>query len=109
MRENCEGKDADYALKHNLLPIWIDDEKQQHFELPDELLGMYDAEKMLIQRMSPFIPLHHIKNGTMGLKGHVCTFIQDISTVCNILPRKPDSVEIIKVIHHYQQEINGDM
>ncbi len=67
---------------------------------------MYDAEKMLIQKMSPFISLHHIKNGTFGLKVHVCTFVQDISTVCDILPRQLDSVEIIKVIHHYQQGIN---
>ena len=59
--------------------------------------------------MSPSIPLNHIKNGTFGLKGHFCTFVQDISTVYNFLPRKPDSVEIIKVIHHYQQEINGNM
>ncbi len=59
--------------------------------------------------MSSFIPLHHIKNGIFGWKGHVCTFVQEISTVCNILPRKLDSVKIIKVIHHYQQEINRDM
>ena len=43
--KNCDGKDADDALKHNSLPIWVDDQKQQHFELPDELLGMYDAKK----------------------------------------------------------------
>ncbi len=107
--ENCAGKNEDYAIQHNLLPIWYDNNKQPHYEVPDELSDLYDAEKMLIQRMSPFIPLHHIKNGTFGLKGHVCTFVQDISTICNKLPRKPDSIEIIKVIHHYQNEIKGDM
>ena len=107
--ENCTEKDGDYHIKNNLLPIWRDCKKQIHYMLPKELCGMYDAEKMLIQRMSPFIPLHHIKNGTFGLKGHVCTFVQDISSVCNVLPRKPDSIEIVKVIHHYQKEIHGDL
>ena len=64
---------------------------------------------MLIQKISPFIPLHHIKNGTFGIKGHVCSFPQDISSICTELPRLPSDVTIVKVVHSYQQELNGEV
>ena len=53
--------------------------------------------------------MHHINNGTFWLKGHVCTFIECIYTVFNILLIKPDSDETIRIMHHYQKEIKDDM
>ena len=69
--------DTKYYLKNDGLPVWYfngDKKKQPQFHVPDELKNLTIAEKMLIQRVSPFVPLHHIKGGTMGLKGHVCAF-----------------------------------
>ncbi len=63
---------------------------------------------MLIQRASFFIPLHHIKNGTFGIKGHVCTFPQNITDICKELPRLPSDVTIVKVVHTYQQELGDE-
>ena len=100
------GKKND-ALINNLLPIWRDLEGNIHYYVPEELSSLSDAERMLIQRASPFVPLHHIKNGNFGVKGHCCCFPQDISDIVNVLPRLPSDTTMIKMIHTYKQEING--
>ncbi len=43
--KNCESKNANHAIEHNLLPIWYDNNQQPHYELPSKLCDMYDAEK----------------------------------------------------------------
>jgi len=40
------------------------------FEFPVELSSLTIAKKFLIQRVSPLIPVIHIKNGIMGSRGH---------------------------------------
>jgi Helitron helicase-like domain at N-terminus len=88
------------------LPIWYDDGQPQ-YHVPDCLLQLTHAEKMLIQRVSPFVPLHHLKNGTFGISGHVCAFEQDISSMANILPRLNKDVTVIKVLQEIQTEIGN--
>ena len=63
------------------------------------------AEKMLIQRISPFVPLHHIKNGTMGITGHVCSFETDLEGFVDSLPRLESDVSMIRVLRRMKQEI----
>ncbi len=108
--KECHSKKCteDYWLDNNMLPVWYDENNQVHYERPKCLKNLYDAEKMLIQRASPFIPLHHIKNGTFGIKGHVCTFPQNITDICKELPRLPSDVTIVKVVHTYQQELGDE-
>jgi hypothetical protein len=53
---------------------------------------------MLIQRVSPLIPVLHIKNGSIGSRGHVVSFYQDITGKCDELPKLPSHVSIVKVI-----------
>jgi hypothetical protein len=62
---------------------------------------------MLIQRISPFVPLHHIKNGVMGLRGHVCAFEQDINEFICTLPRAVNDVSLIRVVKSLQAEIGS--
>lgn len=96
------------CLEERLLPVWydtIDDARacrHAHFDLPSELIDLTDAEKMLIQKYSIYVPLHHIKKGTMGYKGHVCCFPQQLESVCNILPRLPKDVSIVKLLRTYK-------
>ena len=52
--EQCDKNDANYGIKHNLLPIWYDENEQPHYELPPKLCGLYDSEKMLIQKCHHF-------------------------------------------------------
>jgi hypothetical protein len=36
------------------------------------------GRKLLIQCVSPLVPVVHIKNGILGTRGHVVSFFQDI-------------------------------
>jgi len=100
-------KDRDYYLKEKALPVWYDGDTPM-FTLPSVLTGLTPAEMMLIQRLSPFVPLHHIKNGLFGLKGHVCAFEQDVQDFVNRLPRKRNDVAMIQVLQRVQAEIGGN-
>ena len=60
--------------------------------------SLSDAERLLIQLVSTIISLYHIKNGNLGSKGHVCSFPQDISSICYSLPRFPEETDLLRVI-----------
>jgi hypothetical protein len=55
--------------------------------------------------VSPLIPVIHIKNGTLGSRGHVVSFFQDIYGICNELPRLPNNVTMVKVV---RQSLSND-
>jgi hypothetical protein len=75
------------------------------YSIPSELSELTLAEKLLIQKVSPLIPVIHIKNGTLGFRGHVVSFFQDISGICNELPRLPNDVTMVKVV---RQSLSND-
>lgn len=102
----CNRANKDYFQDCKLLPIWFKDGLPQ-YHLPEVLIRLLHAEKMLIQRVSPFVPLHHIKHGVFGLSGHVCAFEQDITGMSDILPRHGNDAGVIHVIQAMKAEI-GD-
>ena len=85
-------------IMQNVYPTWKDESGAIHHELPEDLVGLTIAEQLLIQKASPLIPIMHIKNGTFGCKGHVCTFIQRVNETCRVLPRLPENCQVVKVI-----------
>ncbi len=98
----CRQMNIDNFWKMNsdmLLPVWFDDNNEVQFNIPEELRCLRLGEQLLIQRLSCFIPIVHIKNGIMGLHGHCVSFRQDIIEICNILPRT--RVNAIKIIKSY--------
>lgn len=99
----CQDKKRriSYNDENNMLPVWIDDDGNRHYEIPKELSELTIAEKLLIQRVSPLVPIVHIKNGTLGIKGHVCSFLQDVNEVATRLPRLPTNVKAIKMVRTY--------
>lgn len=109
---DCEKKNnPSFYLEHNLLPVWykngdVNSEPQHH--QPTELKDLSIAEKLLIQQVSPFVPLQHIRKGTFGLRGHVCAFEQNIEGLVTKLPRDKNSVEIIQVQQMVRSEIGSD-
>jgi hypothetical protein len=80
---------------NKLLPVWYDDNHTVHYEQPHELKILRLGEQLLIQRFSVFVPVIHIRNGIMGLKGHCCCFSQDVSEVANSLPRTSANVVVV--------------
>ncbi len=95
----CDHQKGNFTFCHEniTLPTWIYNGKAM-YSLPYELQNLTIAEKLLIQRVSPLIPIIHIKNGSLGSRGHVVSFYQDITGICNELPRLPSAVSIVKVI-----------
>lgn len=84
-----------------MLPIWTNDDGLTQYHIPMELQTLSVAEVLLIQRVSPLVPLVHIKNGTLGIKGHVCSYFQEVNEIATRLPRLPSEVRAVKMIRSY--------
>jgi hypothetical protein len=96
--------DPQYFLKNNLHPVWYlmgDDNrpvldssgnKIPQYNIPEELSCLTMYEKLLIRRCANFVPTVHLRNGIFGIKGHAITFPQDITEMCDELPRKEDTI-----------------
>jgi len=82
-------------------PVWYNESGIPQYDLPEELEDLTEGEKLLIQQVSPYVPLQHLQNGSYGSKGHVCSFPQDIHEVCTKLPRLPSSVNTIRIVKQY--------
>ena len=87
------------------LPIWYDKNKIVQYNLPEQLNCLREGEKLLIQQISAYVPLLHLKNGQIGSRGHVCSFVQDISSICTKLPRLPDDIQFIKVVKNIYKKV----
>lgn len=86
--ENCE-KSKKNGTAH---PSWVDSDGIEHFELPNELAHLREAEKLLIQIVDVYVPMLHLQYGQIGSRGHVCSFAKDMSEIVHDLPRLPDQV-----------------
>lgn len=103
----CTMCQASHVNKEDIiknLPIWYDKKGSVQFNLPKQLKCLHEGEKLLIQQVAAYVPLLHLQDGQIGSKGHVCSFVQDISSVCTVLPRLPDDVHFVKVVKKYLQE-----
>ena len=94
-------------LDKNALPIWKDRKNKIHYDVPNCLKSLSIAEKMLIQLISPIIPLYHLKYGVMGQTGHCCAFESDVVGFVNTLPRKKNDVTLLRVLKKVKAEIAG--
>jgi hypothetical protein len=79
------------------------------FDLQKELAHLTMAEKLLIQRVSPLVPVIHYQNGILGVRGHIVSFFQDISSITTILPRLPSELSIVKVICASQPSCGNEL
>ncbi len=90
--KDCKKKDRDHYIKNDLHPIWYEHDDEGniildvqdipfiHYDIPKELTDLTVPEKMLIRRYAPFKSPFHL------------TFQQDITEVCDILPRTKISI-----------------
>ena len=104
----CHGN-HDYSCENAMIPLWEDQFGMQQNKVPEELSSLSIGEKLLIQRVSPLVPIVHIKNGTLGIKGHVCSFMQDISGIAETLPLLPEKVKAIRMIRSYESSGSKDL
>src|SRR5687767_3398735 len=101
----CQAAPTDKGKKEKDLPIWYNKDGIVQYHLPTQLECLQEGEKLLIQQVAAYVPLLHLKDGQIGSRGHVCSFVQDISPVCTILPRLPDDIQFVKVVKKYLVEV----
>ena len=94
----CQGNTTRKEDKIKDLPIWFVKSGMVQYHLPKELQNLREGEKLLIQQVSAYVPLLHLKDGQIGSTEHVCSFVQYISSICTVLPRLPNDVQFIKVV-----------
>ena len=100
----CQASHANKKKREKDLPIWYDKQGIVQYHLPEELNCLREGEKLLIQQVAAYVPLLHLKDGVIGSRGHVCSFVQDISSICTVLPRLPSDIQFVKVVKKYLQE-----
>ena len=100
-------KQPTYTVENIMQPVWYLDGVAQYVA-PKELLDLTIGEQLLIQIIAPFVPIVHIKNGVLGSRGHTCSFMQEVSELCHVLPRQPSNVTALKFIRHYKSS-TGDV
>jgi hypothetical protein len=72
----CRARKA-YEYDQSLtLPVWFDNDGTIRYDLPEELKCLREAEKLLIAQVSAYVPLHHLRKGQLGCRGHTCCFTQ---------------------------------
>ena len=95
-----------YTVSSFSHPTWVDEQGQEQFSVPGALQGLREGEKMLIQQVSPYVPLQHLQKGSFGCKGHVCSFPQTIHSICSVLPRLPTDVSIVNIVKSFSDSDN---
>ena len=73
---SCRGlKPESIKELQESLPIWVDSDYNIHYELPEELSSLTEGEKLMIQRINVYVPIHHLNMGQTGCKGHCAAFM----------------------------------
>ena len=85
-----------------MLPVWYDEAGQVQYHVPPQLSCLREGEKLLIQQVAVYVPLHHLMYGQIGCRGHIVSFPQNISSVCKTLPRLPSNVSTVRVIKRFK-------
>src|SRR5438067_734673 len=101
----CQASHTNKEKREKDLPIWYDKKNIVQYHLPPQLQCLWEeSEKHLIYHVSAYVPLLHLKDGQIGSRGHVCSFVQNVESICNDLPRLPDDVQFVKGVIKYLQE-----
>ena len=108
-RKCCKLSLTDIRFLQKTLPTWIDPKtKKPQYHVPHQLAILREGEKLIIQRLSVYVPVHHLRMGQTACKGHSAAFRQDIGSIALILPRLPNEVDYVKVIKMYKDR-KGDI
>ena len=94
---SCSNNPLKNTPRNRVVPYWLDAQRNVHTNVPNELSCLTFAEKQLIALASAHMSLIHIKNGTLGSRGHCVSVEQKISELFLTLPRKPGDLNILHV------------
>ena len=92
---NCkkDKRHKNYFLQKNLQPVWFDTNGSVQWMVPMQLRGLSLQEELLIQKSAPYIPVIHLYNGSLGLKGHCVVFeCESNGDICKLPRAESDTV-----------------
>jgi hypothetical protein len=95
--DSCFRDGTKFTTTNKVIPYWVDIDGTIQTKQPKELKNLTLAEKGLIALASPHMTLVHLKNGTLGSRGHVCSVEQRTCEIAYTLPRLPKDVNIVRV------------
>jgi hypothetical protein len=96
--DSCADNQSKNTSENRVIPYWIDKYGSQNVDAPQELRDLKFAEKQLIALASAHMSLIHLKNGTLGSRGHCVSVEQNISELFLVLPRKLGDFDVLNVI-----------
>jgi hypothetical protein len=94
---SCAHNPERNTAQNRVIPYWLIMHGTIQTNVPGELNDLTFAEKQLIALASSHIPLLHLKNGTLGSRGHCVSVEQKISELFTTLPRKDGDVNLLNV------------
>jgi uncharacterized CHY-type Zn-finger protein len=94
---SCSHNPARNTAQNRVIPYWLDRHGTIHTHVPAELNDLIFAEKQLIALSSSHMSLIHLKDGTLGSRGHCVSVEQKISELFTTLPRKPGDLNLLNV------------
>jgi hypothetical protein len=100
--QDCLGQNNWSIDARKMLPVWIDEQNHLQYHVPPQLSCLREGEKLLIQQVSVYVPLHHLMYGQIGCRGHIVSFPQDVTSVYRTLPRLPEDVLVVRVIKRFK-------
>jgi hypothetical protein len=94
---SCSHNPAGNTAQNQVIPYWLDRHGTIHTNVPGELNDLNFAENQLIALASSHMSLIHLKNGTLGSRGHCVSVEHKISELFTTLPRKPGDLNLLNV------------
>jgi hypothetical protein len=76
---SCAYNPKNNTTQNRVIPYWIDRNGSFRTTVPEELDDSTFEEKQLIAVVSSHMSLIHLKNGTLGSRGHCVTIEQHIA------------------------------
>ena len=110
--KKCKIDKYKWNAKNKMLPLWYKDpvnEKRPMYGLPLALKNLRIGEQLLIQMAAPYVPVYHLKKGQTGIKGHVCSFAQNVEEVYDRLPRMPEDITLVKMVRAIKRKDDDDI
>jgi hypothetical protein len=94
---SCAHNPARNTAQNRVITYWLDRHGNIHTNVPGGLNDLTFDEKQLIALASSHMSLIHLKNGTLGSRGHCVSVEQKISELFTTLPRKPGDLNLLNV------------
>jgi hypothetical protein len=94
---SCAHNPERNASQNRVIPYWLDRHGTIHTNVPGELNDLTFAEKQLIELSSSHMSFIHLKNGTLGSRGHCVSVEQKISELFTTLTRKPGDINLLNI------------